>query len=217
MHVDGDGRNPAQGPQFAHSGADNVTLGGCPNVRVSGNVITGAGGRGVVFGGLDITVTDNAIEQSAGRGLDLTGSSKVSVSGNFIDDNGQGLNGGAGIEIANMATASICNNHLTGNGEYSTYPAQVHFSGASDGIVLCGNAYGTETENGDVTLKPSYAYDANPGTVLTNSHLYKLPPPQVVGAINSPRAIPIFLRSRCRNWCRSRSTASRSPIRAPPA
>ncbi|HEX4079801.1 MAG TPA: right-handed parallel beta-helix repeat-containing protein, partial [Rhizomicrobium sp.] len=73
--------------QFTSSGADDLALGGCPNVRVTGNVISGAGGRGVRFGGTDITVANNVIEQSAGTGLDLTGAEKLSVNGNFLDDN----------------------------------------------------------------------------------------------------------------------------------
>ncbi|HEX4080121.1 MAG TPA: hypothetical protein VHX61_14750, partial [Rhizomicrobium sp.] len=134
----------------------------------------------------------NVIEQSAGTGLDLTGAEKLSVNGNFLDDNGKGLNGGPAIEITNVTTASICNNHMTGNGEYSSpYPAQVHFGGTNDGIVVCGNAYGTENQTGDATLKPSYAYDADTGTVLTNSHLYETPPPQVLG-VYSPNAQAIL-------------------------
>ena len=179
--------------QLVNSGADNIALSGCPNVRVIGNVIAGANGRGVAFGGTDITVSNNVIEQSAGTGLDLSGAAKVSVNGNFLDDNGKGVNGGAAIEIDNTTTASICNNHMTGNGEYSApYPAQVYFAGTNDGVVFCGNAYGTENQTGDATLKPSYAYDAHQGTLLTNSHLYESPPPQVLGAVNSPRAVPIL-------------------------
>jgi hypothetical protein len=178
---------------FHGSGANNVDLAGCSNAHLTGDTIAGAGGEGVRFGGADITVANNVIEQSAGIGLDLTGADKISVGGNFFDDNGQGLNGGAAIEINNTSIASICDNHLTGNGEYSSpYPAQIHFGGTNDGVVLCGNSYGTENQTGDVTLKPSYAYDADPGTVLTNSHLYESPPPQVLGAVNSPNAVPVL-------------------------
>jgi hypothetical protein len=86
---------------------------------------------------------------------------------------------------------------MTGNGEYSAIPAQIHFGaqihlgGVNDGIDFCGNAYGTENQRGDVTLKPSFAYDADPGTVLTNSHLYESPKPQVLG-VYSPNAVPIL-------------------------
>jgi hypothetical protein len=83
-----------------------------------------------------------------------------------------------------------------GNGQYSPYPAQIHFGGTSDGIVLCGNAYGTENQSGDVTLKPSYAYDADAGTLITNSHLYESPPPQTLGAVYSPNAAIEILRFR---------------------
>jgi hypothetical protein len=165
--------------QFTRSGSDGLSLGGCPNVRVIGDVIQGSGGEAIRYGGTDITISNNAIEQSAGTGLDLTHAGKVSVSGNFFDDNGQGLNGGPAIEINNTSTASICNNHLSGNGEYASasFPssAQIHFGGTNDGIAFCGNAYATEHQRGDATLKPSYVYDADPGTVLTNSHLYESP------------------------------------------
>jgi hypothetical protein len=178
--------------QFARSGADNLALGGCPNIRLAGDVVLGSGARGVKFGGTDITVADSVIEQSGGTGLDLTGAKLVSVNGNWFDDNGLGLNGGPAIEINNTTTASVCNNHISGNGEYSASPAQIHFGGTNDGIVFCGNAYTAETQRGDATLKPSYAYDADPGTVLTNSHLYESPPPHVLGAIDSPNAVPIL-------------------------
>jgi hypothetical protein len=166
--------------------------GAIPNIRVIDDVIQGSGGNAVRYGGTDITVSNNAIEQSAGTGLDLTNAGKVSVSGNFFDDNGQGLNGGPAIEINNTSTASICNNHLSGNGEYTSASfrssAQIHFGGTNDGIAFCGNAYATEHQRGDATLKPSYVYDADPGAVLTSSHLYESPPPQVLGAIYSPGA-----------------------------
>ena len=181
--------------QFARSGSDGLHLGGCPNVRVIGNIVIVSGGTAISYGGTDITVSNNSIEQSAGPGLDLTNAGKISVNGNFFDDNGQGLNGGPAIVIDNTSTASICNNHLTGNGEYASAafpnPSQIYFAGNKDGIVFCGNAYGIESQSTDVTLKPAYVYDANPGTTLTNSHLYDSATPQVLG-VYSPNAAPVL-------------------------
>ena len=159
--------------QFISSGSDNIKLAanltpGCPNVRVTGNVIYFSGGSGVVFSSEDLTFADNVIDHSAGIGLDLTGAGKVSVGGNFFDDSGRGVNGGAAINIDNTTVASICNNRITGNGEYSANPAQIHFAGVNEEIDLCGNAYRTDQKPGDITLRPSYAYDADAGTVLTD-------------------------------------------------
>lgn len=177
---------------FSASGEDNLSLGGCPNVRVIGDVVSASGNRGIQFGGTDITVANGVIEQSASTGLDLGGATKVSVDSNFFDDNGKGLNGGPAIDINNTSIASICNNHMTGNGEYSTNIAQVHFGGANDGIEFCGNAYGTETEGSDATLKPSYTYYADTAALLTNSHLYESPTPQVLGVYSTPHTAAIL-------------------------
>jgi hypothetical protein len=95
-------------------------------------------------------------------------------------------------KIKNATTASICGNHLTGNGgDTAASSAQIYFDGTNDGIGFCGNVYGAESQTGDATLKPSYVYDANPGTVLTNSNLYENPAPQVLG-VYTTAAAPIL-------------------------
>jgi hypothetical protein len=52
--------------------------------------------------------------------------------------------------------------------------------------------YTAENSGDDATLRPSYVYWADAGTVLTNSHLYESPTPGVLGAIYSPGASSIL-------------------------
>jgi hypothetical protein len=200
----------ADGPQIKDtqiksSSSDNVHMtSNCANARLIGDIITQAGDKGVVFGGRDLTLADGVVEQSGGIGLDLTGATYASVTGNFFDDNGKGPSGGAAIEINGTSTVSICGNHISGNDEYSTKPAEIRFEGSNDGINLCGNTYAAESQTGDVTLKPDYVYDAAAGTVLTNSHLYETPTPhmrgiysdnaaKVVAPLQVPRIVPNYL------------------------
>lgn len=200
----------ADGPQIKDtqiksSSSDNVHMtSNCANARLIGDIITQAGDKGVVFGGRDLTLSDGVVEQSGGIGLDLTGATYASVTGNFFDDNGKGPSGGAAIEINGASTISICGNHISGNDEYSASTAEIRFAASNDGINLCGNVYAAEAQTGDVTLKPSYVYDADTGTVLTNSHFYESPTPQVLGIYSAnavgivaplqvPRLVPGYL------------------------
>lgn len=177
---------------FVQSGSDDLYMpSGCFNVRVNGNLISDANGRDIVFGGMDLTVADGNIEQACADGIDLSSAVYVSVTGNFFSDNGKCFNGGAAVRIRNTQTASICGNHIVGNGEYSPTPAQIHFGGTDDGIGFCGNTYAAQQTTNDATLRPSYQYDVDQGTVVTNSHLYESPSPAVLGVF-SPNAAPIL-------------------------
>lgn len=177
--------------QMKGSSSDNIYLpSGCGNVRLVGDIVTTSGGAGVVFGGRDLALADGIVEQSAGIGLDLSNATYASVTGNFFDDNGKGGSGGAAIELNDSSTISICGNHISGNDEYPdpTKTAEIRFAGSNDGIDLCGNVYAAETQTGDVTLKPSYVYDAADSTVVTNSRLYESPAPQAVGVYTAGAA-----------------------------
>ena len=73
----------------------------------------------------------------------------------------------------------------------------MHFAGTSDNIELCGNVYEPQNFTGtapppDVALRPLYVYSAEPGTVLTNTHLYESPAPQASGQVYSPNAALIL-------------------------
>jgi hypothetical protein len=193
--------------QIKGSSSDNVDLASnCANVRLVGDIVTTSGGAGVVFGGRDLIMADGVIEQSSGIGLDLSNASYASITGNFFDDNGKGSAGGAAIEINNSNTISICGNHLSGNDEYPTSgdTAEIRFGGSNDGVDLCGNVYAAENQTDDVTLKPSYVYDADDDTVMTNSTVQEKPAPQVLGVYTAtavkviaplqvPRLVPGYL------------------------
>ncbi|HEY5048568.1 MAG TPA: hypothetical protein VII49_11175, partial [Rhizomicrobium sp.] len=167
----------------------------CHDVRLIGDLVSGAGksgsGSGIVFAGGEGTISGGVIQESAGIGLDLAGADRVSVTAEHIQGNGRGASGGAGIRINNSNTIAISGNHLEGNGGFETGSAQILFAGTSDNINIGTNVYAPETIS-NVALGPSFVYDAAPGTVLTNPHLYDSPSPQAGGAVYSPAAAAIL-------------------------
>lgn len=205
--------------EFLSSLSDNVYMpSGCSNARLVGDIVSTAGGstngtpgdpnaRGVVFKDKDVTIADGVIEQSNGIGLDLEGAERVSVSGNFFDDNGKS-NGGAAILVGNnVDTVSVCGNHVhrSGyNGGGTPGTSQILFSGAVNNVSFCGNVYqpATAADSEDMCggmleppCWPQYVYDAAPGTTLTNASFYENPEPQVLGVL-SPAAAGVLPQSQ---------------------
>jgi hypothetical protein len=191
---------------------------GCPNVRFIGNIVSGAGkghgsgssntsgtgipqvcgpgsptcsGRGVRYSGVEMTIADGVVEESQGYGLDLDGTQKISVSAMHFQGNGLGGNGGAAIRIRNSFVVSICGNHMEGNGGDVANSAHIRFDGTLDNINICSNVYEPQSL-ADVPLRPLYVYDAAPGTVLTNMHIYDAPAPQASGQVYSPNALALL-------------------------
>ncbi len=181
---------------------DGLDLNGCSNVRLIGDLISGNGanpagvtpaphGRGVYSQGSDVTVSNGVIEQSGGIGLDLETALQVTVTGMYFDNNGKQL-GGAAIQIGSSKYVSICGNHVHRSGGDAPGSSQIYFAGTSDNIDFCGNVYYPDNNPNEATLKPSFAYDAASGTVLTNTHLYEQPNPQAGGAVYSSAAAPLL-------------------------
>jgi len=174
--------------------SDDVYIdGSCHDVRLIGDIFSGAGDSDIYFNGGEGTIADGVIEESAGIGLYLNGADRVSVSGMHIQGNGRGdatvtTTGKAGVQIRNSNTVSICGNHLEGNGGFETNSAQVYFTGTSDNINFCGNVYEPETIS-NVAWGPLYVYDADSGAVLTNAHFFDSPAPQADGVYSSAAAV----------------------------
>jgi hypothetical protein len=155
---------------------DNVYIGqNCPNVRLIGDLNSGAGNRGVAFYGDDLTLADGAVEQSEGVGIDLETAHYVSITSNYIDHNGKAppsspsqptnifVNGGDHI--------SICGNHIQGGGNSvptgsGVYSSQIYLENPSenpiDSFSLC-EAAGITPE-----IRPLDGFSAPPRLRVTN-------------------------------------------------
>lgn len=179
--------------EFVKSSSDNVYMpNNCSNVRLTGDLIQSSGGNGVTFGGDDLTISGGVIEESQGNGLDLEMAQFVTAGDVYLDQNGKGASGGAAIRIANSNTVSVCGNHIHRSGNDNAGSAHIFFSGTSDNIDFCGDVYVTGQPSNDLTVRPYYVYDADPATVLTNSHFYENPARQIA-AVWSPNAVALGL------------------------
>jgi hypothetical protein len=99
-----------------------------------------------------------------------------------------------GLEIAGSSNITVCGNRIEGNGGDAIGSSQVLFSGASDNITFCGNAYytrGPQDAYPDANAFPWYVYDVAANTTLTNTHLYETPGQPAV-SVFSPAAQPIL-------------------------
>jgi hypothetical protein len=183
---------------------EGINLGGCANIRLIGDLISGNGdggtvgstytppldGNGVYFAGQELTVADGVIEEAGGVGLNLNGAIQVSVQDMYFDQNGKFF-GNSAINIDNTSYATICGNHIHRSGGFPVTPvtaSQIYFLGANDNINLCGNIYYPDYSGNEATLRPLYAYDAASNTTLTNTHLYEQPSPHASGQVLSPAA-----------------------------
>jgi hypothetical protein len=198
--------------QVLNAATDNILIGqNCADVRLIGDIITGAGNRGVAFYGADMTLADGVVEQSNGVGIDLETANLVSISANLIDHNGKSppspplmpsqptnifINGGNHI--------SICGNHIQGGGDSvpttaGQYSSQIYLENSIDNFSLCGNVYTANTGHTDVIYTPQYVFDAPagpapgapPGATLTNSSINESPETQAVG-VYSPNTAPLL-------------------------
>lgn len=178
--------------EFIKSASHNIYMPmNCANVRLTGDLVQGSGGYGVVFGGDDLTISGGVIEESNGYGLDLETAHFVTACDTYFDDNG-----GAAIRIAGSSTVTVCGNHVHRSGGDAAGSAHVVFSGANDNVSLSGNVYVAGSTTNDPSMRPFYDYDAETGagTVLTNTHIYESPRPQMA-AVWSPNAVLMGLPS----------------------
>lgn len=192
--------------QIGNSYYDNLELTNCANVRVADDIIQDAGyanpsptpttlGKGIFFNGVDLTVIGGVVEQSAGAGLDLSSAKMVSVTGVFFDNNGDGANKTSyfapGILIYGSTSVSICGNHFNRNGGNTFYGVGVShilFTGNSDNINFCGNAYRLDASHSGGPVHPNYVYDASTGATLTNSIFAESPGPMAQGVSSANAA-----------------------------
>jgi hypothetical protein len=184
--------------QIIGAASDNVNL-ACPNVRLIGDTISGAGGHGVVFGNTDLTIADGVVEQSGSTGIEIDTARYVSIGNEYIDHNSKtAATHPAGIQVKGSSHVSICGNHLEGNAGViptgaGNYSSQIRYSLANDNISLCGNVYTADNLPINVGVTPQYVYDADAsgGTTLTNAGIYENAGNQSSG-IYSPNAAPIL-------------------------
>ncbi|HEY5046664.1 MAG TPA: right-handed parallel beta-helix repeat-containing protein [Rhizomicrobium sp.] len=177
--------------EFDSAKLDDVRINSpCHDVRLIGDLVSGAGASGIYWGGGEGTIADGVVQESNGIGIDIVGADRLSVSAEHIEGNGRNpaAGGGAGIVIDGSTTVSVGGNHFEGNGGFGANSAQIQFADTSDNINLHGNVYEPETVS-NVLLGPQFVYDATAGAVLTNSHFYDSPAPQASGFVYSPAAL----------------------------
>ncbi len=194
--------------QIISATSDNVVLGqGCANVRLIGDLNTGAGNRGVADYTNDMILADGVVEQANGVAVDLEGANYVSITSNYIDHNGKSLMTSSPAQPTNIfvnggSHISICANHIQGGGNSAPtapiYSSQIYLEGQIDNLSTCGNVYTANTGHTDVTYTPQYVFDAAPAgstsppqAILTNSSINESPETQAAG-IYSPNAISLL-------------------------
>ena len=183
-----------------NSFSDNAVI-YTPNAKVLRNSFAGAGagwdgtaatasvsGDNIRFGGVDIVIADNIIQQAAGWGVDLVSARSVRIDGNFFDNNGRmivmttgtaGPLGTGALRLFKSGHVTVCGNTFSESAsafenDVSATPiaaaAHVTFSGNSDTVAFCGNVYlpiATSASNGtsgsslsSVLIHPDFDYDA---------------------------------------------------------
>jgi hypothetical protein len=205
--------------QFSQSFSDNLYL-DCPNIRLIGDIIEEAGSvngksqlnatvaAGIHVLGEDVTISNGNVEASQGIGIWLDSASLVSITGMFIENNGNDPpagtsgSGGAGIEIDGSKHITVCGNLLDGNDNVAntspSYSAQVRFdqSGGTNpnDVTFCSNVYnfssgGFPPPPPPPPSVPNYVYDINHHTAtdVSTVTLYECPMNQVTGVF-SPNA-----------------------------
>ena len=225
--VGGGANFEAYDSSFNSSYDDNVII-ATPNAKVIRNSLAGAGtgfdpkattplsGTNLKFGGVDIVIADNIIQQAAGWGVNLVKARSVRMTGNFFDNNGRSIPSTAttlsptgALAISSSAHVTVCGNTFSesaagSEGISGLTAAHVYFMGNDDSVSFCGNVYlpivtsaSNASGNSDfssVLIHPDYSFDAAPGTSVTNVSIADNPAPQNMSFL-SPQATQVLNES----------------------
>lgn len=176
-----------------------------PNVRVIGNIVQGANVADLYYGGDEITIANNMIEDSKGDGVLLNSANMVKLIGNQLNDNGRGggvcnLGSGAGYGLRVLGNSN--NVMVTGNlfnkncysesgGQGGAHVFVDDTAGPITNLSFSGDVY-TPSPNGKSDASTDYVFDAaGTASSLTGLQLYESPIDQVSGVYSS-NALLVF-------------------------